>query len=157
VATPIVALKERHRGHKAMLPVGRISCGQASELIRLRSLEYRAALVVQFTETTKVVLPSITIALAWVIFTPRSIQTGTGARAKVSMPLSLANTIAMGVSAENMVLVADQMQLSQPIKGSHPGTSTRRCCDGPTTAWSLPKQDKTDASRFVPVRIRGSL
>jgi predicted RecB family nuclease len=37
--------------------------------------------------------------------------------------VSLANTIAMGVSAKNVVLVGDQMQLSQPIKGSHPGRS----------------------------------
>jgi hypothetical protein len=37
--------------------------------------------------------------------------------------VSLANTIAMGVSANNIVLVGDQMQLSQPLKGSHPGRS----------------------------------
>jgi uncharacterized protein len=37
--------------------------------------------------------------------------------------VSLANTIAMGVSAKNVILVGDQMQLSQPIKGSHPGRS----------------------------------
>ena len=37
--------------------------------------------------------------------------------------VSLANLIAMGVSAKNIVLVGDQMQLSQPIQGSHPGGS----------------------------------
>src|SRR5437868_5601461 len=37
--------------------------------------------------------------------------------------VSLANTVAMGVSAENVILVGDQMQLSQPLKGSHPGRS----------------------------------
>jgi hypothetical protein len=37
--------------------------------------------------------------------------------------VSLANTIAMAVSARNIVLVGDQMQLSQPLKGSHPGRS----------------------------------
>ena len=37
--------------------------------------------------------------------------------------VSLANTIAMGVSARNVILVGDQMQLSQPIQGSHPGRS----------------------------------
>lgn len=35
----------------------------------------------------------------------------------------LGNTIAAGVSARNIVLVGDQMQLSQPLKGSHPGRS----------------------------------
>jgi predicted RecB family nuclease len=37
--------------------------------------------------------------------------------------VSLANVIAMGVSAKNLVLVGDQMQLSQPTQGSHPGDS----------------------------------
>ncbi len=34
--------------------------------------------------------------------------------------VSLANLIAMGVAAHNIVLVGDQMQLSQPIQGDHP-------------------------------------
>jgi uncharacterized protein len=37
--------------------------------------------------------------------------------------VSLANLIAMGVSAKNIVLVGDQMQLAQPIRGTHPGGS----------------------------------
>jgi hypothetical protein len=37
--------------------------------------------------------------------------------------VSLANTVAMGVCARNIILVGDQMQLSQPLKGSHPGRS----------------------------------
>jgi predicted RecB family nuclease len=37
--------------------------------------------------------------------------------------VSLANIIAMGVSAKNLVLIGDQMQLSQPIQGDHPGAS----------------------------------
>ncbi len=37
--------------------------------------------------------------------------------------VSLANVLAMGTSARNIVLVGDQMQLSQPIKGTHPGGS----------------------------------
>ena len=39
--------------------------------------------------------------------------------------VSLANVVAMGTSARNVVLVGDQMQLSQPIKGTHPGGSGR--------------------------------
>ncbi|MGH7053220.1 MAG: hypothetical protein ACREFA_05325 [Stellaceae bacterium] len=38
-------------------------------------------------------------------------------------PFSLANIVAMGVSARNIVLVGDQMRLSQPIQGTHPGRS----------------------------------
>jgi predicted RecB family nuclease len=37
--------------------------------------------------------------------------------------VSLANTVAMGISARNVVLIGDQMQLAQPIQGDHPGRS----------------------------------
>lgn len=37
--------------------------------------------------------------------------------------VGLANIVAMGVAARNIVLVGDQMQLSQPVKGTHPGGS----------------------------------
>ena len=35
--------------------------------------------------------------------------------------VSLANTLAVSTSTKNIVLIGDQMQLSQPIKGTHPG------------------------------------
>jgi hypothetical protein len=37
--------------------------------------------------------------------------------------VSLANTIALGTCAKNLVLLGDQMQLGQPIQGVHPGRS----------------------------------
>lgn len=37
--------------------------------------------------------------------------------------VALANVVAMGLSAHNLVLVGDQMQLGQPIQGVHPGES----------------------------------
>jgi len=37
--------------------------------------------------------------------------------------VSLANVVAMGLCARNIVLVGDQMQLPQPVKGAHPGGS----------------------------------
>ena len=37
--------------------------------------------------------------------------------------VSLGNLVAMGVAARNLVLLGDQMQLAQPIQGSHPGHS----------------------------------
>lgn len=39
--------------------------------------------------------------------------------------VSLANVLAMGTCARNVVLIGDQMQLSQPIKGTHPEGSGR--------------------------------
>jgi predicted RecB family nuclease len=37
--------------------------------------------------------------------------------------VALANLVAMGTSARNLVLMGDQMQLSQPLQGIHPGQS----------------------------------
>lgn len=37
--------------------------------------------------------------------------------------VALANVVAMGTAARSIVLVGDQMQLGQPIKGTHPGQS----------------------------------
>jgi predicted RecB family nuclease len=37
--------------------------------------------------------------------------------------VSLANLVAMSPSTKNIVLIGDQMQLAQPLKGSHPGES----------------------------------
>jgi len=43
--------------------------------------------------------------------------------------VSLANLVAMARSTRNIVLLGDQMQLSQPIQGSHPGESGRSTLD----------------------------
>ncbi len=43
--------------------------------------------------------------------------------------VGLANVVAMGVSARNIVLVGDQMQLSQPVKGTHPRGSGASALD----------------------------
>lgn len=37
--------------------------------------------------------------------------------------VSLGNLVAMGLAAQKLVLVGDQMQLTQPIQGTHPGRS----------------------------------
>jgi uncharacterized protein len=43
--------------------------------------------------------------------------------------VSLANAVAVGQSARNLVLVGDQMQLSQVIQGYHPGESGLSCLE----------------------------
>ncbi len=43
--------------------------------------------------------------------------------------VALANLIAMGTSARNIVLLGDQMQLGQPIQGIHPGRSGESSLD----------------------------
>jgi len=42
---------------------------------------------------------------------------------------SLANVVGTGLSARNLVLIGDQMQLAQPILGVHPGESGRSALD----------------------------
>jgi len=41
----------------------------------------------------------------------------------------LANILAMAASTKNIILMGDQMQLSQPSKGAHPGESGLSCLD----------------------------
>ncbi len=43
--------------------------------------------------------------------------------------VSVANLVGMAASTRNIVLIGDQMQLSQPIQGSHPGESGLSCLD----------------------------
>jgi uncharacterized protein len=42
---------------------------------------------------------------------------------------SLANTVAVAQCASNLVLVGDQMQLAQPLQGTHPGESGKSALD----------------------------
>lgn len=35
--------------------------------------------------------------------------------------VAVANVVAMGIAAKNIILIGDQMQLGQPIQGTHPG------------------------------------
>jgi uncharacterized protein len=43
--------------------------------------------------------------------------------------VSVANLVAMGLAARNIVLMGDQMQLSQPVQGVHPGRSGESVLD----------------------------
>lgn len=43
--------------------------------------------------------------------------------------VSIANLVGMSPSATNLVLLGDQMQLGQPLQGSHPGESGKSCLD----------------------------
>jgi uncharacterized protein len=43
--------------------------------------------------------------------------------------VALANLVAMGTSAKNIILLGDQMQLQQPIQGIHPGHSGESALD----------------------------
>lgn len=56
--------------------------------------------------------------------------------------VSLANLVATGISAKNVVLVGDQMQLSQPVKGAHPGGSGVSALDYLVAEWAAIPPDR---------------
>ncbi|HEY9226911.1 MAG TPA: AAA domain-containing protein, partial [Gemmatimonadaceae bacterium] len=56
--------------------------------------------------------------------------------------VSLASVVSCGVSARNIVLVGDQMQLSQPVKGAHPGGSGVSALDHLMGDWATVPQDR---------------
>ena len=43
--------------------------------------------------------------------------------------VSLANAVAVSLSTRSLILVGDQMQLSQPTQGSHPGDTGLSCLE----------------------------
>ena len=43
--------------------------------------------------------------------------------------ISVADLVALGGIAKNIILVGDQMQLGQPVQGSHPGESGKSVLD----------------------------
>jgi hypothetical protein len=60
---------------------------------------------------------------AWLLSRPEFDQTLDTLFIDEAGQVSIANVVAMGVSARNIVLVGDQMQLGQPMQGVHPGES----------------------------------
>ena len=75
--------------------------------------------------------------------------------------VSLANIVAMGLSARNIVLVGDQMQLGQPIQGVHPGelwpistgVSSTRPGNDSAQPRNLPSDDLSDARGCMPLHL----
>ena len=66
--------------------------------------------------------------------------------------VSLANIVASGTAARNIVLVGDPMQLAQPIQGVHPGHSGRQLGTGLSARWRV--HDAADRGIFLPVTRR---
>ncbi len=66
---------------------------------------------------------------AWLFSDPRADQVLDFLFVDEAGQVALANLIAMGTSARNIVLLGDQMQLGQPIQGIHPGRSGESSLD----------------------------
>lgn len=62
-------------------------------------------------------------ATAWYFARPEADQAFDYLFVDEAGQISLAHLVAMGVAAENIVLLGDQMQLGQPTQGIHPGDS----------------------------------
>lgn len=73
--------------------------------------------------------PSVAGGTAWFFSRPELVGCFDYLFVDEAGQVSLANLVAIGSSAKNLILVGDQMQLSQPIKGSHPGESGLSCLD----------------------------
>ena len=66
---------------------------------------------------------------AWLFADPEMDQTLDYLFIDEAGQVALANLIAMGTSARNIILLGDQMQLQQPIQGVHPGHSGESTLD----------------------------
>lgn len=64
--------------------------------------------------------------------------------------VSLANAVAMTRSAKNLVLLGDQMQLEQPVQGTHPGDSGMSCLQYALKDELLSKPDAPVYHAIVP-------
>ncbi|WP_426292680.1 TM0106 family RecB-like putative nuclease [Dyadobacter endophyticus] len=67
--------------------------------------------------------------------------------------VSLANAVAMARSARNLVLLGDQMQLEQPIQGTHPGDSGMSCLQYVLKDESLSMPDAPVYHAIVPAEM----
>ena len=68
-------------------------------------------------------------ATAWFFAREENIQTFDYLFIDEAGQVSLANIVAMGLAAKNIILLGDQMQLGQPIQGTHPGKSGSSALD----------------------------
>ena len=68
-------------------------------------------------------LPQLLAGTVWLLASSELIATYDYLFIDEAGQVSLANTIAMGMCARNIILLGDQMQLGQPIQGVHPGRS----------------------------------
>lgn len=74
-------------------------------------------------EDSQLITASVVGGTAWLLSRPEFQQTFDYLFVDEAGQVSVANIVAMGTCAKNIVLVGDPMQLPQPIQGAHPGES----------------------------------
>ncbi len=73
--------------------------------------------------------PQLVAGTAWLLSRPKLWETFDYLFVDEAGQVSLANLIAIGLCAKNLILLGDQMQLGQPIQGVHPGRSGESALD----------------------------
>jgi uncharacterized protein len=79
--------------------------------------------VTKDNEDTRLATYPLVAGTAWLLARPEHDQQFDYLFVDEAGQVSLANIVAAGASARNLVLVGDPMQLAQPVKGRHPGQS----------------------------------
>jgi predicted RecB family nuclease len=79
--------------------------------------------VTKDNEDTRLASYPLVAGTAWLLARPEHDQQFDYLFVDEAGQVSLANIVAAGASARNLVLVGDPMQLAQPVKGRHPGQS----------------------------------
>ena len=101
-----------------------VPCGQ--EVLRGRTRVRRAGSKNVSTTTRSRADYNLVAGTAWLFARPEHDQAFDHLFIDEAGQVSLGHLVAMGVCARNIVLVGDQMQLGQPIQGTHPGESGLR-------------------------------
>ncbi|MER9018298.1 DEAD/DEAH box helicase [Mesorhizobium sp. M0898] len=84
---------------------------------------YGSIYVTSKNEDSQLITASVVGGTAWLLSRPEFQQAFDYLFVDEAGQVSVANIVAMGTCAKNIVLVGDPMQLPQPIQGSHPGES----------------------------------
>lgn len=119
----IEEVQKRALARGAALRITKISSDAADELIA--SGKVKGAKSIREVEFEGDDVPQIVGGTAWAFSAPEAVGQFDYLFVDEAGQVSLANLVAMSPSAKNLVLLGDQMQLGQPIRGSHPGESGR--------------------------------
>ncbi|TIW20663.1 MAG: hypothetical protein E5V63_31065, partial [Mesorhizobium sp.] len=84
---------------------------------------YGSIHVTSKNEDSQLTTASVVGGTAWLLSRPEFQQTFDYLFVDEAGQVSVANIVAMGTCAKNIVLIGDPMQLPQPIQGAHPGES----------------------------------
>ena len=108
---------------------------------------------IEDVETNEAVQPyhQLVAGTAWLFARPEFDQAFDYVFIDEAGQVSLANVVAIGASARNIVLVGDQMQLAQPLKGVHPRGSG---CSAPEHLLGVLATVPPDRGIFLPTTRR---